>query len=54
LFGFPPNDAYFNDLTKKLKNHCGTGGTLKDDKIELQGDHKEKVRTFLEKLGFKV
>ena len=37
------------ELGKKLKQICGTGGTVKSDTIELQGEVREKVRLFLEK-----
>ncbi len=50
----PPNQDYFLDLTKKLKNHCGSGGTFKDKHIEIQGDHRVKISAFLTKLGFKI
>ena len=53
----PHNPTYFEDLAKKLKNHCGTGGTFKKEgksQIELQGDQREKAIVFLEKLGFKT
>lgn len=54
VFELPQNDAYFKPLEKKLKGLCGTGGTFKDNRIEIQGDHREKIKVFLEKLGFKV
>ena len=41
-------------LAKELKQLCGTGGTQKDFDIEIQGDHREKIKDFLEKKGFKV
>jgi translation initiation factor 1 len=40
------------DLAKKLKEQFACGGTAKDGKIELQGDHKSKVKEFLVKMGF--
>lgn len=56
VFDLPFNPKYFEDLAKKLKNHCGTGGTYKSDskpQIELQGDQRDKIEAFLTKLGFK-
>jgi translation initiation factor 1 len=54
LFDLPNNDTYFEDLTAKLKSTLGTGGTFKDRRIEIQGDHKVRIQSFLEKMGFKV
>ena len=42
------------DLTTKLKKICGTGGTVKDGVIEIQGEHREKVAETLKKMGYKV
>ena len=41
-------------LAKQLKQKCSTGGTVKDGVIEIQGDHREKLKTELEKLGHTV
>jgi translation initiation factor 1 len=41
-------------LAKQLKRTCGSGGTIKDGTIEIQGDHREKVATTLNKLGYKT
>lgn len=41
-------------LTKKLKQEFGTGGTIKDGVIEIQGEHREKIADVLRKLGYKV
>ncbi len=42
------------DLSKKLKQACGTGGTIKDGVIEIQGDHREKIAGAMRALGYKV
>lgn len=41
-------------LAKQLKQTCGSGGTIKDGAIEIQGDHREKVAATLNKLGYKT
>ena len=42
------------ELAKKLKQVCGSGGTVKDDLIEIQGEHREKIADALMKMGYKV
>lgn len=54
LFDLPNNAGYFEDLTKKLKTSLGTGGTFKNDRIEMQGNHCARIQSFLETMGFKV
>ena len=41
-------------LAKQLKAACGTGGTVKDGNIEIQGDQRERVAAELKRLGYKV
>lgn len=41
-------------LLTKLKNSCGAGGTLDGEALELQGDHRERLRLLLGEMGFKV
>ena len=41
-------------LAARLKERCGTGGTVKDGRIEIQGDQRERIVAELEKLGYKV
>lgn len=52
--GVPLSEAELKALTKKLKQSCGTGGSLKSGIIEIQGDHREKIKGLLEKEGFTV
>lgn len=41
-------------LAAQLKQACGTGGTVKDGTIEIQGDHREKIAAKLRSLGYKT
>lgn len=41
-------------LAKKLKQACGTGGTVKKGVIEIQGEKREKIAETLQNLGYKV
>ncbi len=41
-------------LAKNLKQACGTGGTIKDGAIEIQGDQREAVAAALQKAGYKI
>ena len=48
------SDEDMKELAKKLKQLCGSGGTVKDDVIEIQGEHREKIAEELKKMGYKV
>ncbi|ADP77658.1 translation initiation factor 1 (eIF-1/SUI1) [Methanothermus fervidus DSM 2088] len=50
--GIDSQEIDLKKLTKDLKSKCACGGTTKDGRIELQGDHKEKVKKVLIKKGF--
>lgn len=52
--GFQLTPADLKALQKTLKQFCGAGGTVKDNEIEIQGDHREKVAAKLTELGYKV
>lgn len=52
--GLPRNATFLKDLGQELKRACGTGGTVLDGVIELQGDLRERVREVLRKKGFIV
>ena len=41
-------------LGKELKGACGSGGTVKDGVVEVQGDHVEKIMAWLQQRGYKV
>jgi translation initiation factor 1 len=41
-------------LATQLKQACGSGGTVKEDTIEIQGDHREKLASKLHSLGYKT
>ena len=44
----------FKALSKELKQACGSGGTIKDGVIEIQGEHRQKIADVLTKQGYKV
>ena len=48
------NEEDMKELAKKLKQVCGSGGTVKDGEIEIQGEHREKIAETLKRLGYKV
>lgn len=52
--GIPLPEKELKALAKKLKQSCGTGGALKEGVVEIQGDHREKLKQMLEKEGFTV
>lgn len=41
-------------LAKKLKQECGTGGTIKEGVIEIQGEQRQRIAAVLQELGYKV
>lgn len=54
VFDIPLGEAEIRDLAATLKQKCGTGGTVKDRRIEIQGDQRERIIAELEKLGYTV
>ena len=42
------------ELASQLKRLCGTGGTLRGDTLEIQGDFRERLKTELETRGYRV
>lgn len=54
ITGFQAKSETLATLLKQLKAQCGTGGTLKENEIEIQGDHKQKLLQILTDLGYKA
>ncbi len=54
ITGVPASNEVITTLAQQLKKLCGSGGTVKDGVIEIQGDHCEKVQAKLSELGYKV
>ncbi|GHB85428.1 translation initiation factor [Persicitalea jodogahamensis] len=52
--GFVGTMADMEALGKQLKTACGSGGTAKDYEILIQGDHRDKVVTWLQNKGYKA
>jgi len=50
--GLPPGEL--KPVASELKRLCGSGGSVKDGAVELQGDHREKVAAHLEARGLHV
>ncbi len=50
----PLDEAGLQELASKLKQTCGTGGTVKDGRIEIQGDQRDRITSALEGLGYRV
>ncbi|MEX0619587.1 MAG: stress response translation initiation inhibitor YciH [Pseudohongiellaceae bacterium] len=54
ITGLDTGSGDTRDFIKTLKKKCGTGGTVKPEQVEIQGDHRETVKKALEIAGFKV
>src|SRR6516164_7788883 len=54
VFDLALDETGLRELAATLKQRCGTGGTVKDGRIEIQGDQRERIVAELEKLGYKV
>ena len=53
VYGLPQNAEFLRELSQELKRACGTGGTVIDDGVELQGDLRERVRDVLVEAGLR-
>jgi translation initiation factor 1 len=54
VVGVPGSEAVLTQLTRDLKQQCGTGGTLRGDVIEIQGDFRTRLQELLVKRGYAV
>ena len=52
ISGLDPQATDLEAILKKLKSVCGSGGTISDNTIEVQGDHRQKIAGELKKLGY--
>lgn len=54
ITGLPMPEDQLLQLASHLKRRCGSGGSVKEGKIELQGDHRDKIAAELKALGYRV
>jgi translation initiation factor 1 len=54
ITGFDLSEDALAALAKQIKSQCGTGGTVKEETIEIQGDRREQIFGILIKLGYKA
>jgi len=54
ITGIPLKGEALKDLAGALKKRCGCGGTVKEDSIEIQGDHRDTLLKELESRGYRV
>ncbi len=54
ITGVPLDNQELKKLAKSLKQKCGSGGSLKNNVIEIQGDHRDVLEKELGRLGFKI
>jgi translation initiation factor 1 len=54
VFGLPPNGLFLKNLAQDLKKACASGGAVRDDGVELQGDLRDRVRRLLVARNFIV
>jgi translation initiation factor 1 len=54
VYGLAHSPATLQELLKTLKTLCGAGGTLREDTLEIQGDHRERIAEKLTAMGYRV
>ena len=54
ITGIPLDQAGLVDLAGELKRRCGSGGTVKDGRLEIQGDHRQLLLAEMTRRGWKA
>ena len=54
MTGLPLGDTDLEDLARDLKKKCGSGGTVRDGVIEIQGEHRDTLVDELARRGYRV
>ena len=54
VYDLPRNEAFLKELCSDLKRACGTGGAVRDDTVEIQGDLRERVRDVFRQKGYAI
>ena len=54
IAGFVGTNDDLKTLSKLLKNKCGVGGSVKDNEILIQGNHKDKIASILKEQGYQI
>lgn len=54
VYDLPRNAAFLKELCGELKRACGTGGAVRENTVEIQGDLRERVREVLRKKGYAI
>ena len=54
ITGLPGGEAALDEVATTLKRLCGSGGTVAEGNVEIQGDHRERIAAKLTELGYRV
>ena len=54
VYDLPNNAEFLKSLATELKKACGTGGTIAEDTVEIQGDYRNRIRQLLTSKGWTV
>lgn len=54
VYDLPRNAAFLKELCAELKRACGTGGAVRDDTVEIQGDLRQRVREVFQQKGYAI